>query len=59
MTAKEFYDTVVQLRDTQKMFFKTRHQDYLKKSKQIEKIIDTEIERVERIKSQQSNPRLF
>ena len=49
MKPREFYDTVVQMRKIQKEYFKTRNSMALRRSKQLEKLVDDEIERVSRI----------
>ena len=49
MSAKEFYDKVVQMRHAQKQYFKTRSKEWLSKSLTLEKEIDTEISRVQGI----------
>lgn len=59
MNSKQFYDTVVRMREAQKQYFKTRRPCDLQRSKEIEKLIDQEIERVQRIVWEQQNPPLF
>lgn len=59
MDSKEFYETVKRMRAAQKEYFKTRRPCDLQRSKEIEKVIDTEIERVERIIWERKNPPLF
>lgn len=59
MDSKAFYDTVKRMREAQKQYFKTRRPCDLQRSKEIEKIIDNEIARVERILWQQKNPPLL
>lgn len=49
MTPREFYDLVRDMRQQQKRYFATRDRDALTKSKELEKLIDGEIERVENI----------
>ena len=49
MNAKEFFSLVKEMRLQQKEYFKTRSSDVLKKSKALEKRVDDEISRVERI----------
>ena len=49
MTAKQFFDIVAEMRQAQKNYFKTRNQGYFNRSRQLEKQIDAEIERVQRI----------
>lgn len=52
MNAKEFFNLVSEMRQAQKNYFKTRNQSYLDRSKHLEKQVDAEIERVNRITSQ-------
>lgn len=52
MNAKEFFGLVKEMRLKQKEYFKTRSSDVLKKSKALEKRVDDEIARVERILSE-------
>ena len=59
MNPREFYDKVVQMRLAQKEYFKTRTSSSLIESKRLEKVIDDEIERVEKIIHQQQNPSLW
>lgn len=49
MNAKQFFDKVVELRQTQREYFRTRLPDVLRKSKAIEAEIDREIKRVQQI----------
>jgi hypothetical protein len=49
MNAKEFYDTVRLMRKAQKDYFNTHTQIHLQKAKKLEKAIDDEIKRVEKI----------
>lgn len=59
MSPKEFYDNVVKMREAQKAYFKYRSSSELTKSKRLEKIIDDEIARVQKIEEEKRNPRLF
>lgn len=52
MNAKEFFNLVSEMRQAQRNYFKTRNQGYLDRSKHLEKQVDAEIERVNRITSQ-------
>jgi len=56
MTAKEFFLLVVSMRNAQKLYFRTRDKSDLQHSKQLEKQVDDEIRRVERL---QTEPELF
>lgn len=55
MNSKEFYDTVVKLREAQRSYFKTRSSIDLQRSKQLEKIIDSEIDRVSLLINKKTN----
>lgn len=46
MNSKEFFDKVVQMREAQKKYFRTRSQQSLSESKILEREIDAEIKRV-------------
>ena len=48
MTPRQFYEKVKEMRQAQKMYFKTRRIDYLRLSKKLEREIDIEIKRVEK-----------
>lgn len=55
MKPREFYDTVVLMRQAQRRYFATRSQEALNDSKMYEQRIDAEIERVTAIlQSQQA-----
>ena len=56
MNAKEFYDTVKEMREAQKEWFKTKSKAAIVRSKVLEKKIDQEIERVEGILNPQPQP---
>lgn len=49
MTPKEFFDLVKEMRSLQKEYFKTRSAEVLRKCTPLEKQVDTEIARVEKI----------
>lgn len=49
MNARQFFDLTAQMRAAQKEYFKTRSHDVLIQSKTLEKRIDDEIERVNKI----------
>lgn len=59
MTSRQFYEKVKEMRQAQKMYFKTQRTDYFRKSKALEKEIDREIERVENRLSPSGNLNLF
>ncbi|MCM1221289.1 MAG: hypothetical protein NC548_43100 [Lachnospiraceae bacterium] len=59
MDSKTFYDTVVRMREAQKAYFKSKRPCDLQRSKEIEKVIDAEIARVQRIEFERKNPPLF
>ena len=54
MNAKQFFDKVVELRQTQREYFRTRLPDALRKSKAIEAEIDKEIKRVQQIEAERA-----
>ena len=58
MNSKEFFYKVAAMRKAQKDYFKTRNTRYLNESKVLEKEIDEEIERVQRIVEERQNPEL-
>lgn len=49
MNAKDFFNLVEQMRQNQKDYFKTRSNESLRKSKELEKLVDDEIARVNKI----------
>lgn len=59
MKPREFYDLVVRMRAKQKEYFKTRTNASLTESKRLEKIVDDEIARVDKIVYKQQNPSLW
>lgn len=59
MNAKEFFGLVKEMRVQQKEYFKTRSSDVLRKSKALEKRVDDEIERVEKVMNEKKQGRLF
>ena len=56
MNPKEFYDTVKEMREAQKEWYKTHNKAAIVRSKILEKKIDQEIERVEGILNPQPQP---
>ncbi|WP_347288253.1 hypothetical protein [uncultured Alistipes sp.] len=54
MTPKQFFDKVVELRQAQREYFRTRLPDTLRKSKAIEAEIDKEIKRVQQIEAERA-----
>lgn len=58
MNSKAFFDKVREMRAAQREYFKTRSADALSRSKQLEKEIDAEIKRVERL-TKPCDPNLF
>lgn len=58
MNAKEFYDTVKAMREAQKNYFKFRTKQFLEESKALERTIDAEIKRVDKIERDKQQPRL-
>lgn len=62
MTNRQFFDLVAQLRWYQKEYFATRSRDSLQQAKALEKRVDDEIARVQKIlaqREQQQPPNLF
>lgn len=49
MNAKQFFDLVAQMRKAQKDYFKTRSAAYLEMSKSLERQVDEEIARVDKV----------
>jgi hypothetical protein len=58
MNAKEFYNTVKAMREAQKNYFKFRTKQFLEESKALERTIDAEIKRVDKIEIDKQQPRL-
>lgn len=56
MDKREFFDKVSQMREAQKEYFRTRSSAALSKSKALEREIDDEIVRVNRILSGRKDP---
>jgi hypothetical protein len=50
MNAQQFYTKVKQLREAQRRYFKDRNSRDLMKCREIERELDTEIERVEKLR---------
>ena len=59
MDAKAFFYLVSQMRTMQKAYFKTRSKSSLEQSKDLEKRVDAEIQRVNNILFERTNPKLF
>lgn len=51
MTPKEFFDLVARMRKIQQEYFRTRTSASLSASKKLERAVDAEIERVNRVTS--------
>lgn len=54
MNPKQFFDKVVELRQAQREYFRTRLPEALRKSKAIEAEIDKEIKRVQQIEAERA-----
>lgn len=54
MNARQFYEEVKKMREFQKTYFRQRTQQNLEASKAQEKLIDAEIERVEKLLKQKT-----
>ena len=59
MDAKQFFKRVSYMRKLQKEYFQTRSSTVLRQCKQVEKEIDDEIERANKIVAEQQQPKLF
>lgn len=62
MTNRQFFDLVVQLRWSQREYFTTRSRESLQQAKALEKRVDDEIARVQKVlanREQQQSPNLF
>lgn len=55
MTPKEFFDLVARMRKAQQEYFRTRTSASLSVSKKLERAVDAEIERVNRITNDSRN----
>lgn len=58
MDAKQFFTLVARMREKQREYVRTKSSTALRESKELERIVDAEIERVNRIIYQQLNPKL-
>lgn len=58
MTARDFFDLVREMRETQRSYFLTRSKELLEKSKQLEQEVDREIARVDAILREKQCPKL-
>lgn len=58
MTARDFFNLVREMREAQRSYFLTRSRDLLEKSKQLERDIDQEINRVDKLLGEKTNPGL-
>lgn len=58
MSPKEFFDKVSRMRAAQKEYFRTKSGRALNESKQLEREIDAEIERVNRVMAERQNPKM-
>ena len=56
MNSRDFFDMVCRMRKAQKSYFKTRDRDVLNVSKEIEKQVDEEINRVNRVLAKKGMP---
>jgi len=59
MNAKQFFKTVVKMREAQKLYFKTKSSMSLNDAKELERIIDKEIERVNDLINKKLNPTIW
>lgn len=58
MTARDFFNLVREMREAQRSYFLTRSSDLLSKSKQLEREVDREIARVDRLLGEKQCPKL-
>ena len=58
MTPREFFNAVKKMREAQKNYFKFRTKQFLEESKALERTIDAEIKRVDKIERDKQQPRL-
>lgn len=58
MTARAFFDLVREMREAQRSYFLTRSRDLLEKSKALEREVDREIARVDKLLGEKTNPGL-
>ena len=59
MNAKEFFSLVTEMRNAQKMYFRYRTADSLQYSKDLERQVDNEIRRVQRLQVEPELPLLI
>jgi hypothetical protein len=59
MDSKKFFDLVSHMRDRQKEYFRSRNASSLKESKRLEREVDKEIDRVNKIISERNQTKLF
>lgn len=58
MKPREFYDMVCRMRKAQKEYFRTRSGQALSVSKRLEREIDDEIDRVNKLLAERQNPKM-
>lgn len=56
MTARAFFSLVREMRETQRSYFLTRSKDLLSKSKELEREVDREIARVDKLLGETTHP---
>jgi len=59
MNAKEFFSLVTEMRNAQKTYFRNRTTENLQHSKDLERQVDNEIRRVERLQVEPELPLLI
>lgn len=59
MNAKEFFSLVTEMRNAQKTYFRNRTTENLQRSKDLERQVDNEIRRVERLQVEPELPLLM
>lgn len=58
MNARDFFNLVREMREAQRSYFRTRSKDLLEKSKLLEREVDREIARVDKLLGEKTNPGL-
>lgn len=58
MKARDFFDLVREMREAQRSYFLTRSKDLLEKSKDLEREVDREIARVDKLLGEKTSPGL-
>jgi hypothetical protein len=59
MKTDHFIQQVEEMRNNQKMYFKTRNRFYLQKSKECERVVDNHLSDLKREQDERLQPKLF